>query len=145
LSDFRKFSKILVAVDGSEHSMNAADYAISFAIKYNSQLVLLHVIPVDLGLFGYSPPSIEEMKKVGQVFLDKIKLEALEIDKNIQAKTKLIASPSVVGGIVDFADKENIDLIVVGTKGRSGLKKLLLGSVASGIVNYAHCPVIISR
>jgi nucleotide-binding universal stress UspA family protein len=145
LSDNRKFSKILLAVDGSEHSMNAADYAISFAIKYNSELILLYVIPVDLGLFGYSPPSIEEMKKVGQVFLDKIKLVALEIDKNIQVKTKLIASPSVVGGIVDFADKENIDLIVVGTKGRSGLKKLLLGSVASGIVNYAHCPVIISR
>jgi nucleotide-binding universal stress UspA family protein len=145
LSDFRKFSKILVAVDGSEHSMNAADYAISFAIKYNSQLVLLYVIPVDLGLFGYSPPSIEEMKKEGQEFLDKIKLEAVEIDMDIQIRSELIASPSVVGGIVDFAEKENIDLIVVGTKGRSGLKKLLVGSVASGIINYAHCPVLISR
>jgi nucleotide-binding universal stress UspA family protein len=113
LSDFRKFSKILVAVDGSEHSMNAADYAISFAIKYNSQLVLLYVIPVDLGLFGYSPPSIEEMKKEGQEFLDKIKLEAVEIDMDIQIRSELIASPSVVGGIVDFAEKENIDLIVV--------------------------------
>jgi nucleotide-binding universal stress UspA family protein len=85
------------------------------------------------------------MEREGQIFLDKIKLEALEIDKNIKVRTQLIASPSVVGGIVDFADEENIDLIVVGTKGRSGLKKLLLGSVASGIVKYAHCPVMISR
>jgi nucleotide-binding universal stress UspA family protein len=46
---------------------------------------------------------------------------------------------------VDLAEKENIDLIVIGTKGRSGLKKLLLGNVATGIVNYAHCPVMISR
>lgn len=85
------------------------------------------------------------MEREGQIFLDKIKLEALEIDKNIKVRTQLIASPSVVGGIVDFADEENIDLIVVGTKGRSGLRKLLLGSVASGIVNYAHCPFMITR
>ena len=129
----------------AEHSINAARYAISFAIKYNSELILLYVIPVDLGLFSHSPPSIEELEKLGQEFLDKIKLEALEIDKSTQVRTELIASPSVVGGIVDFAERENIDLIVVGTKGRSGLKKLLLGSVASGIINYAHCPVMISR
>lgn len=134
-----------MAVDGSEDSKNAADYGISFAIKYKSELVLLYVIPIDLGLFNYSPPSIKEMEKEGQEFLDRIKLEALQIDKDILVKTKLIASPSIVGGIIDFAEKENIDLIVVGTKGRSGLKKLLLGSVASGIVNYAHCPVMIVK
>jgi nucleotide-binding universal stress UspA family protein len=144
LSD-SKFSKILVGVDGSEHSMNAARYAISFTIKYKSELILLYVIPVDLRLFGNSPPFVVEMEKEGQVILDKIKLEAFNIDKSTQVRTELIASPSVVGGIVDFAEKESIDLIVVGTKGRSGLKKLLLGSVASGIVNYAHCPVMISR
>jgi nucleotide-binding universal stress UspA family protein len=105
----------------------------------------LYVIPVDLRLFGYSPPNIEDMKKEGQEYLDTIKLEVGEIDKDIQVRTELIASPSVVGGIVDFAERENINLIVVGTKGRSGLKKLLLGSVASGIINYAHCPVLISR
>jgi nucleotide-binding universal stress UspA family protein len=144
LSD-SKFSKILAGVDGSEHSKIAARYAISFAIKYKSELILLYVIPVDLGLFGSSPPFVVEMEQEGQVILDKIKLEAFKIGKSTQVKTELIASPSVVGGIVDFAEKENIDLIVVGTKGRSGLKKLLLGSVASGIVNYAHCPVMICR
>jgi nucleotide-binding universal stress UspA family protein len=74
-----------------------------------------------------------------------LKWNALEKDKNIRVRTELIASPSVVGGIADFADNENVDLIVVGTKGRSGLKKMLLGSVASGIIKYAHCPVVVSR
>jgi len=44
-----------------------------------------------------------------------------------------------------IAEKEKVDLIVVGTRGRSGFKKLLLGSVASGVVNYAHCPVLIVK
>ena len=56
-------------------------------------------------------------------------------------RTELIASSSVTAGIIDFAEKEHVDLIVVGALGRSGFKKLLLGSVASSIVNYAHCPV----
>ena len=63
----------------------------------------------------------------------------------IQLKTKLIASPSIVGGIVNFAEEEHVSLIVIGTKGRSGIKKLLLGSVASGVVTYAHCPVMIVK
>jgi nucleotide-binding universal stress UspA family protein len=60
-------------------------------------------------------------------------------------RTELISSATAVGGIVGFAEKENIDLIVIGTRGRSGFKKLLLGSVASGVVNYAHCPVMVVK
>jgi len=145
LSDIQKFTKILTAVDGSDHSIKAANLAISFAIGYNSELILLYVIPVDLGMFNYSPPSVEEMKNEAQVFLENLKWNALEKDKDIRVRTQLIASPSVVGGIANFADNENVDLIVVGTKGRSGLKKMLLGSVASGIIKYAHCPVVVSR
>jgi nucleotide-binding universal stress UspA family protein len=46
---------------------------------------------------------------------------------------------------LEYAEEENIDLIVLGTKGRSGFKKLLLGSVASGVVTYAHCPVLVVK
>ena len=52
---------------------------------------------------------------------------------------------TIVGEIVDFAERNNIDLIVIGTKGRTGFKKVLLGSVASGVVTYAHCPVLVVR
>lgn len=44
-----------------------------------------------------------------------------------------------------YAEKENVDLIVVGTRGRSGFKRLLLGSIASGVVTYAHCPVLVVK
>lgn len=47
--------------------------------------------------------------------------------------------------IVKYAEEKEIDLIVVGTRGRTGIKKILLGSVASGVVTYAHCPVIVVK
>ena len=55
------------------------------------------------------------------------------------------SSASVSGGILDFAEENNIDLIVIGTRGRSGFKRLLLGSVASHVVTYAHCPVFVVK
>ncbi|MGA9154074.1 MAG: universal stress protein, partial [Candidatus Nitrosopolaris sp.] len=64
----------------------------------------------------------------------------------IQLKTQMVVSPiSVIGSIVQYAERENIDLIVVGTRGRSAFKRLLLGSTASGIVTHAHCPVMVVR
>lgn len=146
MAQLRKFSKVLVAVDGSEYSMNAAKYAISITRQFGSELIALHVITSDVSTVASAfLPQMEEIKKNAQEYFDKIRRKGEEASGDIQLRTELISSPSVVGGIIDFAEKENIDLIVVGTKGRSGLKRLLLGSVASGIVNYAHCPVMIVK
>jgi nucleotide-binding universal stress UspA family protein len=60
-------------------------------------------------------------------------------------ETHIIISQSTVKSILDFAEEKNVDLIVVGTRGRSGIKKLLLGSTASGIVTYSSCPVIVVK
>lgn len=146
MSEQKKFTKILVSADGSEPSMNAADYAISVAKIYHSELIVLHVIPSDVSLFGPSPPPhLDELKKDAQQYLDKIVQTARTNKDDVMVASKIIAAPSVVGGIVNFAENERIDLIVIGTKGRSGIKKLLLGSVASGVVTYAHCPVMIVK
>jgi nucleotide-binding universal stress UspA family protein len=146
MAELRKFSKVLVAVDGSEYSMNAVEYAISITRQYGSQLIALHVITSDVSTVASAfLPQMDEIKKNAQEYFDKIRRKGDEANWDIQLRTELIASPSEVGGIIDFTEKENIDLIVVGTKGRSGLKKLLLDSVASGIVNYAHCPVMIVK
>ena len=145
MAQLRKFSKVLVAVDGSEYSMNAAEYAISITKAYRSQLIALHVVTSDVSTIASTfSPQMEEIKKNAQEFFDKMRRKS-DTNSDIPLRTELIASSSVVGGIIDFAEKENIDLIVVGTRGRSGLKRLLLGSVASGVVNYAHCPVMIVK
>jgi nucleotide-binding universal stress UspA family protein len=140
MAELRKFLKVLVAVDGSEYSMNAAEYAISIAKQFGSQLIALHVITLDI-----ISPQMEEIKKNAQEYFEKIRRIGDKANWDIPLRTELIASSSAVGGIIDFAEKENVDLIVVGTRGKSGFKKLLLGSVASGIVNYAHCPVLIVK
>ena len=135
-------SKILVAIDGSDASMDAAAYAISMSKVYGAELYALHVIRADVDLFGPHETSefMTRMRNEGEKYLNKVKLNASE--KNIQIKTEIISSINIAGGIVDYAEENNIDLIVIGTRGRSGFKKLLLGSVASHVVTYAHCPVM---
>ena len=67
-----------------------------------------------------------------------IKKDQLQVKK---IKTDVITTPlSVVSAILEYADKRNADLIIVGTRGITGFKRMLLGSVASGVVTYAHCP-----
>src|SRR5919198_1664247 len=144
----KKFSKILVAADGSEASMDAADYAIEIARKYDSELIALYVILSDITIFGQNlPPHIIEIKQQAQQHLDKVKQKLSDqgCDDKVQMRTEIISSATTVGGIVNFAEKEDIDLIAIGTRGRSGFKKLLLGSVASGVVTYAHCPVMVVK
>ena len=139
------FSKILVGVDGSEASMEAAKYAIRIAIRYDSDLIALYVILSDITIFGPETPThVDMLKQQAQEILDEVKEISVD-DRKVGIRSELIGSPSAVGGIVGFAEKEKVDLIVVGTRGRSGFKKLLLGSVASGVVNYAHCPVLIVK
>ena len=151
----KKFSKILVAVDGSEPSMEASDYAVLLAKTEGdaSSLIALHVIYLttaswDNPLSLVTPSSIEQSldryKQEFQPWFDKIK-EKAELNK-IQLKTDIVVTPvSVVGAMIDYAEKERADLIVIGTRGRSGFKKMLLGSVASKVVTYSHCPVLVVK
>jgi nucleotide-binding universal stress UspA family protein len=65
--------------------------------------------------------------------------------KKIEIKAEIISSINIAGGILDYAEENNIDLIVIGTRGKSGFKRLLLGSVASHVVTYAHCTVLVVK
>ena len=56
-----------------------------------------------------------------------------------------MTATSIVAAVVEYAEEHNIDLIVIGTRGRSGFKRLILGSVATGVITYAHCPVMVIK
>ena len=150
----RNFSKILVCVDGSECSIDALDYAIKIAKKEKSVIIIaVYVIPSNT---IYSNPTffyagmplvhkniIEELKKDAQKWMTKI--EKRKENDNVMIKTKILSGLSIVGELVEFADREDIDLICVGTRGNTGFKKLLIGSTAQGVVTYAHCPVLVVK
>ena len=152
----KKLSNILVPLDGSPTSMEAADYAIMLSTLHHTQIVLLHVVNVaeyysSLQFFEVKQPIeskeiIEEAKKEANKWFNSVKKK---IDEKLGTQTKIethiIISQSTVKSILDFAEEKNVDLIVVGTRGRSGIKKLLLGSTASGIVTYSSCPVIVVK
>lgn len=142
-------------MDGSESSMKAADYAVMLAKQNGAQLIALNVIVSQLGYeysagaFGLVTPNaiknvLDKSKQEAQKWFDDIGKNA--VANGVKLSTEVVASPtSVVPAIVDYAEKNKVDLIVVGTRGRSGFTKLLLGSVASGVVTYASCPVMVIK
>lgn len=150
------FAKILVCLDGSDSSMKAADQAIEMAKKHGAELVALNVVISQLGYayssgaFGLSvtPSAINDLlakaRQEAKKWFDDVEKKAMA--QGVKVKIEMVASPtSVVPAIVDYAEKNGVDLIVTGTKGRSGFTKLLLGSVASGVVTYAGCPVMVVK
>lgn len=151
-----KMSRILVAIDGSEKSFEAAGYAISLSIKFDSQVIALYVVVSETG-FTYSSMGLvpddsinkllEMEKQKAEGWFEKVKQESSSVDqtKIIKFKSQVIVASSIVPAIINFSEKEKIDLIVMGTRGRSGIKKLLLGSVASGVITHSHCPVLVIK
>ena len=147
--------KILVAIDGSKPSLDASEQAISLAAKYEAELIAVHAVSPNVR-YGYLedvitpglPASLKEVvvlaMEKGQKYLDDVKQNASE--NKVEVRTEvLIGASSVVKEIVEYAEEHKIDLIVIGTRGISGIKKMLLGSTASGILSYAHCPVLIVK
>ena len=165
-----EFSKLLVLVDGSQPSINAADCAIALAKKEchsnNPQiLIALHVVSSRLG-YAYSPSGaygssgltapdtvrdlLENTRRKAEVWFDKIRQKINNINNNDSSNILLqtevvVTATSIVSAIVEYARNKNVDLIITGTRGRSGFKKILLGSVASGVITHASCPVMVVK
>jgi nucleotide-binding universal stress UspA family protein len=155
-----KISKILVAIDGSEHSMMAVDLALEMAKKESSspqkigsELTALTVLDVSrprrfLSSFIAAPTyglrELEEERNAAKHWMDAIRKKAEE--RKIPFRSEIIEGlVSAEATIVDYAESHQIDLIVVGTRGRTGFSKVLLGSVASRVVEYAHCSVVVVK
>lgn len=206
------FSRILVAFDGSKPSMDAVESAMEIGTKYNSSLIILHVLdsykyPYLLSSVILAPTygsdklekereKFEELmnslrekyksnkKKILMPNNDKVIAEGTTItttlaptadpttdttaststsDSTTSAPTSpadfkvtnqtdsgfetaiIEAETSAASTIVDYAESKNVDLLVIGSKGRTGLKKMLVGSTASEVVKYSHCPVLVVR
>ena len=133
---------ILVPYDFTGFADSAFEKAIEIGEKFGSKIILLTIINNGIDTSGMSlsraEEAYDETEKQAEEKLDKIKESVSHMDISV----KIIHNPSTIDGILSFIDKNDIDLIVMGSHGRSGFKKLVLGSVASAIITKAPCPVL---
>jgi universal stress protein A len=141
------FQKILVPIDFSEHADRALDYAIAWGRALNADLTLIHVIQ-----------SLSEVGIDAGVDLPAAHIEMLEAELTQHMKHYLqrVEDAGVKGDLVmvhgipfyetiEIVKARQIDLIIMGSHGRTGLSHLLLGSMAEKLVRLAPCPVLVVR
>ena len=133
--------KILVAVDGSDFSDMAVDQAISLGRICNSQIFVISVVDLYPEQMEVAPALVEKMSEEVRQHLDKAKKK---VDKaSIPCETIVHMGGKPHEFIVQVAKDKGIDLICMGTHGRSGLKRMLMGSVAQNVIGHAPCPVLV--
>jgi nucleotide-binding universal stress UspA family protein len=145
---------VIVAVDGSENAKRAFDVALGIAKDSKADLIVLNVVPPvqmvafpSIGADPY-PQGMESYYADAQKSGSKLVGEMVDVAKNGSVSASGIVertTTSIVESILDKADSEKADLIVVGTRGLGGFKKLVLGSVSSGLVSHAGCNVLVVR
>lgn len=146
-----QISRVLVAVDGSEHSRKAVRAAVDLCRKYGSRLYVIHVIQQPSYTFaaaGLPPTALRDYYVDARREAERYVGEAVSMAEQagVEARAEILENaPSLVQAITEYAESNDVDLIVVGTRGLSGFKKLLLGSVAGGVVTHAHCSVLVVK
>ncbi len=137
--------RLLVAYDGSDNALRACESAASLARSLGTDVILLYVIPT---LSVYTAPMAEEYYSLQQEKAEGLLSKGVAVFERRGVKTRsavVRAQWSVVETIIRYADDEKCDLLVMGARGSGGFEKMLMGSVSSGVVAHAHCPVMIVR
>lgn len=143
--------RILVPIDASKCSLAAADFAIDLAKAHNAVISLIHVVEthpyysLPYYLAAGADKAVErDIEKTVEGWFVEIGAKARK--QNVTVRHDIIfRSKSVIGSIISYAERNNIDLIVIGTRGFSGFKRLLVGSVARGVIDHARCPVLLVK
>jgi len=154
------FERILVPLDGSEHSLRALRIAIQIAKRFDGKITLLHVYSVGVRPIvmpeptTLTPPSVpimapadfskvvEAARKAGNTILadgeNKVKAEGVQVET-------LLREGRTVQEILKVARNSKCDLIVMGARGISKIREMLLGSVSDGVIRNAPCPVLVTK
>jgi nucleotide-binding universal stress UspA family protein len=148
-SSFNDITRILIPTDGSECGLRAAEYGISIAKTLGAQITVVYVI--DAVIFDEAHASfkagerediVQKLEQTGQEYVNYVlglaKREGVKADS-------IIAKGSPYQQIVDLANASNVDLIVMGTHGRRGPDRSLIGSVAERVIEYSRCPVLVVK
>ena len=140
--------KILTPFDGSKYSQKAFEKALELAEKFESKIIVMTVIQSKVA--NSSGMSLDRMQEIqdeeeNSTITMLKNLEDQANTKNVPMLMEIVHNPSSADGILAFANKNDIDLIVMGSHGRTGFRKLVLGSVANKVVGHSKCPVLIIK
>jgi len=142
------FKNILVPYDASSYSERAFKNALEIAEKDNSKITVVTVIEgVYAATIGFTlktnPEIIQKQIKAAEKFITKLKLASRK--KGVSFSFKIIQGSAIVKTLINFTKSGKFDLVVMGSHGRTGFSKFVLGSVANGIAQHAKCPVLIVK
>lgn len=141
------FGHIFVPYDGSNYSKHAFDKAIEIATKFDSKITLATCLfqPPDEQTFYLSEhaKALDNLKN--NAIKELSKLQDIASAKKIPMVAHAITCDSVVEAIVTFVNSNKVDLVVMGTRGKTGFRPLLLGSVSIGVSQHAMCPILLVK
>ncbi len=133
---------IVVATDGSKYSRLAADRAIAFAKSYGGELRVLSVVDVPTEFYAEAPQAVEDLIRKAKQFVADVKKHAA--DAGVKADT-FVGEAEAHDAVNKLADEQKADMIVIGSHGRTGLRRLLMGSVAEKVIGFATRPVLVVK
>lgn len=136
------WKKILLATDGSRYSKAAAERAIDFAGEYGGELRVVSVIDVPAEFYGEAPDAVEDLVAKAKAYVEDVKKQAEA--SGVKAET-LVREGETYRMILDVAEDLGVNAIVLGSHGRTGLKRLLMGSVTEKVIGYASSPVLVVK
>ncbi len=136
------WNTIVVATDGSRYSRGAIDKAIDLARAYTGRLLIVSVVDVTDEFFAQAPDAVEKLLSDARTSVEVVLQEA--------ANMSIAAEPLVREGdahdvITNLARNRNAGVIIMGSHGRTGIRRLLMGSVTEKVIGYAPCPVLVVR
>ena len=148
-SSFKDVKKILLPTDGSDSSIRAAEYGVNIAKILGAQIVAVYIID-DVVLdearaffkAGEQEDVERKLRQAGQRYINYVL--SLAEKEGVKAAC-LIAKGIPFEQIVNLTDKSNMDMVVMGTHGRRGTERILIGSVAERVIEYSSCPVLVVK
>lgn len=146
ITEMENIRKILVPTDGSNCSLRAAELAIRLAKIFRAEILAIYVIDTvileEIAKIAEREVAEKELKEKGERYLNYIIRSAEK--EGLKVET-LLTKGEPYDKIVQYAKSSGVDLIVMGTYGRRGAERILIGSVAERVIEYAPCPVLVVR
>lgn len=134
------WQRVLIPTDGSRYSEKAVDKAIDFARSYGGELKVISVVDVPSELYAESPKTVEDLINKARVYVE----DVIKQTEGIKTET-FVREGEAHRIIIELANEQNINVIVMGSHGRTGIKRLLMGSVTEGVIGHSPCPVLVVK